>query len=67
MWLGVYSNIYSFHRASGERTYMTVIEEQEIEIAEEKWAHEVIEELEDEEALEEHFQCCIKANIPESN
>jgi hypothetical protein len=38
---------------------MTAIEEHEIEVAEEKWAHEVIEELADEEALEEHFQDCI--------
>ena len=38
---------------------MTAIEEHEIEVAEEKWAHEVIEELAEEEALEEHFQDCI--------
>jgi hypothetical protein len=46
---------------------MTAVEEQEIELAEEKWTHEVIEELEDEEALEEHFQCCIMTNPPDSS
>lgn len=45
-------------------TYMTAMEELEIEMAEEKWTHEVIEELEDDEALEEHFQDCIQARIP---
>jgi hypothetical protein len=39
---------------------MTAIEEHEIEAAEEKWAHEVVEELEGEEALEEHFRDCIQ-------
>ena len=38
---------------------MTAIEEHEIEIAEDKWVHEVIEELEDEVELEMHFQDCI--------
>jgi hypothetical protein len=39
---------------------MTAIEQMEIELAEEKWAREVIEELEDEEELEANFQDCIQ-------
>jgi hypothetical protein len=47
---------------------MTAIEEHEIEEAEEKWAHEVVEELQDDEALEEHFKDCIQAKItPDRN
>lgn len=38
---------------------MTAIEEHEIEMAEDKWVHEVIEELEEEVELEMHFQDCI--------
>jgi len=36
----------------------------EIELAEQRWAHEVIEELEEELALEEHFQECIRPAAP---
>jgi hypothetical protein len=32
----------------------------EIELAEEKWVHEVLEELEEGLALEEHFRDCIQ-------
>ncbi len=47
---------------------MTATEEQEIEEAEEMWAHEVVGELLDEEALEEHFKDCIQAKItPDRN
>lgn len=43
---------------------MTALEEQilvrEIEEAEQLWAHEVMGELEDEVALEVHFEDCIR-------
>jgi hypothetical protein len=38
---------------------MTAMEEKEIALAEEKWVHEVEEELVDEEKIEEHFEECI--------
>ena len=40
---------------------MTVLEEMEIALAEEQWAHEVEDELIEEVSLEEHFQDCIPA------
>jgi hypothetical protein len=42
---------------------MTALEE-EIALAEEKWVHEVIEELEDELALETNFESCIHETVP---
>ena len=38
---------------------MTALEELEIAVAEQQWAHEVEGELEDEEKLEESFGECI--------
>jgi hypothetical protein len=42
----------------GQENYSELLHD--IELAEEKWIHEVIEELEEELALEEHFQHCIQ-------
>jgi hypothetical protein len=36
----------------------------EIEMARERWAHAVIEELENELALQEYFQKCIHLAVP---
>lgn len=43
---------------------MMVVQEKEIAIAEEKWAHEVVEELEEEERVEEGFEECIHPHSP---
>jgi hypothetical protein len=66
----IFTYIISLSRTDfiDERTYMNATEAQElcselvheIELAEEKWVHEVIEELEEELALEEHFRDCIQ-------
>ncbi len=38
---------------------MTALEELELAVAEEQWAHEVEGELEDQEKLEEGFEECL--------
>ncbi len=43
---------------------MTILEEMEIALAEEQWAHEVEDELVEEVSLEEHFQDCIPVESP---
>lgn len=50
--------------AEPEGTYMTILEEMEIALAEEQWAHEVEDELVEEVSLEEHFQDCIPVESP---
>ncbi len=42
------------------------IELSDIELAVKIWAHEVIEELEDDMALEEHFKHCLQI-VPPAN
>jgi hypothetical protein len=43
---------------------MTDLEEREIALAEERWAHEVEEELIEEVSLEENFQECLRKESP---
>ncbi len=43
---------------------MTILDEMEIALAEEKWAHEVEDELVEEVFIEEHFQDCLRKETP---